>query len=89
MQLAAFALSTGSYEDALRLTGAAMPATTQGENAALLATLLMIRAEALDALGRTSEAQQVRLDSLGWGRYGFGTNAEVGARLTEIASLTR
>lgn len=88
MQLAAFALSTGSYEDALRLTGSAMPAATQGENAALLSTLLMIRAEALEALGRSSEAQQVRLDSLGWGRYGFGTNAEVGARLTEIASLT-
>lgn len=87
MQLAAFALSTGGYDDALRLTGAAMPAALQAENAALLATLLMIRAEALDALGRTSEAQQVRLDSLGWGRYGFGTNAELGARLTEIAAL--
>lgn len=64
-----------------------MPAATRGENAALLSTLLMIRAEALDGLGRTSQAQQVRLDSLSWGRYGFGTNAELGARLTEIASL--
>jgi hypothetical protein len=88
MQLAAFALSTGRFDEALRLTGAAMPAATLGENAALLSTLLMIRAEALDGLGRTSQAQQVRLDSLSWGRYGFGTNAELGARLTEIASLT-
>ncbi|MBF9046833.1 DUF2927 domain-containing protein [Rhodobacterales bacterium LSUCC0031] len=88
MQLAAFALSTGRFDDALRLTAAATPAAMQAENAALLSTLLMIRAEALDALGRSSEAQQVRLDSLGWGRYGFGSHRDVGARLTEIAALT-
>ncbi|NKX43935.1 DUF2927 domain-containing protein [Roseicyclus persicicus] len=87
MQLAAFALSSGSPEDALRLTGRAMPAATAFQNASLLSTVLMIRAEALDALGRPSEARQVRLDSLAWGRYGFGTNAAVGARLTEVAAL--
>jgi hypothetical protein len=88
MQLAAFALSSGRPEDALHLTGAAMPAAMQAQNASLLSTNLMIRAEALDALGRASEARQVRLDSLAWGRYGFGTNAAVGARLTEVAALT-
>lgn len=87
MQLAAFALSSGNAEGALRLTGQAMPAATDAENASLLATLLMIRAEALEGLGRASEARQVRLDSLAWGRYGFGTNAAVGARLTEVAAL--
>ncbi|MBF9060847.1 DUF2927 domain-containing protein [Rhodobacterales bacterium HKCCSP123] len=88
MQLAAFALSAGNAEDALALTGRAMPAATRAENAALLSTLLMIRAESLDALGRASEARQVRLDSLAWGRYGFGTNAALGARLTEVAALS-
>jgi len=29
----------------------------------------------------------VRLDSLGWARYGFGSDAEVGARLAEIAAI--
>jgi hypothetical protein len=29
----------------------------------------------------------VRLDSLGWARYGFGSEAEVGARLIEIAAI--
>lgn len=87
MQLAAFALSTGRADEALRLSGQAMPAATQAQNASLLSTLLMIRAEALDATGRASEARQVRLDSLAWGRYGFGTNAAVGARLTEVAAL--
>lgn len=87
MQLAAFSLSAGRPEEALRLTGRAIPAAQRAENAALLSTLLMIRAEALDALGRTAEARPVRLDSLGWGRYGFGSNAAVGARLTEVAAL--
>jgi len=87
MQLAAFALSSGRPDEALRLSGQAMPAATRAQNASLLSTLLMIRAESLDALGRASEARQVRLDSLAWGRYGFGTNAAVGARLTEVAAL--
>ncbi len=88
MQLAAFALSAGNAEDALALTGRAMPAATRAQNAALLSTLLMIRAEALEAVGRASEARQVLLDSLAWGRYGFGTNAALGARLTEVAALS-
>lgn len=88
MQLAAFALSSGRADEAIRLTGRALPAATRAQNASLLSTLLMIRAEALDASGRPSEARQVRLDSLAWGRYGFGGNAAVGARLVEVAALT-
>lgn len=88
MQLAAFALSAGRTTEALRLTERAMPAATRAQNASLLSTLLMIRAEALDDVGRASEARTVRLDSLAWGRYGFGSNAAVGARLTEVAALS-
>jgi hypothetical protein len=88
MQLAAFSLSAGRAEEALRLTERAIPAATGAQNAALLSTLLMIRAEALEDVGRAAEARAVRLDSLGWGRYGFGSNAAVGARLTEVAALS-
>jgi hypothetical protein len=88
MQMAAFSLSAGRADEALRLTSRALPAATRAENAALLATLQMIRAEALDDVGRTAEARAVRLDSLGWGRYGFGSNAAVGARLSEVAALS-
>jgi hypothetical protein len=59
------------------------------ENAALLSTLLMIKAEALHLAGRATEAQLVRLDSLGWARYGFGSDAEVGARMEEISRIAR
>ncbi|MGV6889494.1 DUF2927 domain-containing protein [Rhodophyticola sp. SM2404] len=87
MQLAAFALSNGDAEAALQLTGLATPVARRAENAALLSTLLMMRAEALALSGRASEARTVRLDSLAWGRYGFGREAAVEERLTEIASL--
>ena len=87
VQLAAHALSLGNAETAIAIADGHMRAVTQAENAALLATLLMIKAEGLDHLGRDAEAQLVRLDSLGWARYGFGSDAEVGARLAEIAAI--
>jgi hypothetical protein len=37
--------------------------------------------------GRTAEAQAARLDSLAWGRYGFGPDSAVRARAAEIAAL--
>ncbi|RFU13214.1 DUF2927 domain-containing protein [Rhodobacteraceae bacterium W635] len=88
MQLAAFALSAGDAGRALTLVNAALPAATRSENATLLATLLMIKAEALALQGRMSEAAAVRLDSLGWARYGFGRASEVRDRLTEVAALS-
>ncbi|NBQ51149.1 MAG: ATP-dependent transcriptional regulator, partial [Marivivens sp.] len=56
-------------------------------NAALLATLMMFKAEALDNLGRASEASQTRMDSLAWARYGFGSDQNVRTRLREVAAL--
>ena len=87
MQLAAFALSEGRFAESLALTDRAIPVVRRAENAALLATLLMIRSEANTALNRPAEAEAARLDSLGWARYGFGTEAEVRARLSDISGL--
>jgi hypothetical protein len=88
MQLAALALSQGDAETAMRLADLAAPRAAMAENAALLATLLAVKAEALDVQGRVSEAREVRLDSLGWARYGFGPESEVRRQLTEIALLS-
>ena len=74
--------------DALDLVNRHVAAAAASENAALLATLLMIKAEALEAVGRGAEARAVRLDSLGWARYGFGSDSEVRARLLEIVALS-
>lgn len=88
MQMAAFALSSGQLPEAMELCDRAIPVVRAAENAALLATLLMIRSEVLGLMGRPVEARAARLDSLGWARYGFGPDAEVRARLSEIAVLT-
>jgi hypothetical protein len=47
----------------------------------------MIRAEAFQMLGQPAEAQALRLDSLGWARYGFGEEVKVRQRMAEIAVL--
>ena len=87
MQLAAFALSSGQFDQALSLTDRAIPVVRRYQNASLLATMLAMRAEALEALGRDGEARAARLDSLGWARYAFGSDAQVRARMADIATL--
>ncbi len=89
MQLSALALSEGRYEAAYDISAKAISAARDAENAALLASLMMTEAEALDKLGRVSEARSVRLDSLGWARYGFGSDDVVRTRAAEIASLAQ
>ncbi|MCK0148732.1 DUF2927 domain-containing protein [Marivita sp. S6314] len=86
-QLAAFALTEDRPDEALRLTGLSIDLAARHENAALLSTLLMLRAEALDLSGRSSAGADVRLDSLGWARYGFGSDWSVRAKLREIGAL--
>jgi len=88
MQLAAFALSSGQTDAAISLVDDSLDTVADAENAALLATLLMIKSEALTLQGRTTEARAVRLDSLGWARYGFGSEKAVRQRLREIAALS-
>jgi hypothetical protein len=89
VQLAAFALIAQDAEAVLALTGPAIEVARWHENAALLSLLMMFRAEALDLQGQRDAAMALRLDSLGWGLYGFGTREEVIDRLNEIASLPR
>ncbi len=88
VQLAAYALSTGRANEAIDIVNGHIAPVKSAENAALLSTLLMLKAEALDVAGRHTEAQLVRLDSLGWARYGFGSTAQVSARLDEISAIS-
>ncbi len=87
VQMAAFALSSGQPQAAIDLVNAHFGAAMEAQNAGLLATLLMIKAEALEAQGKSAEARVIRLDSLGWARYGFGSDQEVRRRLDEVAAL--
>ncbi|MCX7559958.1 DUF2927 domain-containing protein [Sulfitobacter sp. F26204] len=86
-QLSAYAISRGNGAEALRLIAPHIRTAHASENAALLSTLLLLRAEALELENRHAEARSVRLDSIGWARYGFGPDWAVRAKLREIASL--
>jgi Protein of unknown function (DUF2927) len=87
MQLAAMALASGAADEALRLADLAIPVVQRHENAALLATLMLLKAEALDQLGDPAAAAALRLDSQPWARYGFGSEAVVKARMQDIAAV--
>ncbi len=87
MHLAAYSLTAGEFDLALRLINQNLPAVVEAQNASLLATMLMIKAEILEQMGRVSEARLVLLDSLGWAGYGFGSDKVVQKRLAEIAAL--
>ncbi|MEL7299629.1 MAG: DUF2927 domain-containing protein [Pseudomonadota bacterium] len=87
VQLAAFALLDGDAVSVIDITGRHINTAARHENAALLASLMMFRAEALELQGRHAEARAVRMDSLGWARYGFGSQRSISARLREIALL--
>ena len=86
-QLAAMAILRGDGAAALDLVAPHMAVAERHENAALLANLMLLRAEALDLLGRHAEADAARLDSLGWARYGFGAEWALRAKRREIAVI--
>lgn len=87
MQLAAYALSQGEPKRAIEIADRTIPIVAAAENAALMATLMLVKSEALKMQGRSAEAQAVRIDSTGWARYGFGSDAQVRARISEIQAL--
>ena len=87
MQMAALALSAGQPAQAVQFVDRALPAVQRAQNASLLATLMLVKAEAFEALGRDAEARTLRLDSQAWARYGFGADAQVRARTSEISAL--
>ncbi|WP_457645903.1 DUF2927 domain-containing protein [Profundibacter sp.] len=88
MQLAAISLSDGDAQIAINQANSSLPALLQAQDAVTLSMVLMIKAEALDMLNHTAEAREVRLDSLGWARYAFGSKRAALDRLAGISALT-
>lgn len=87
MQLAAMALAGGLAEEAVQLADRAIPVVKANENAALLTTLMLIKAEALEQLGNPQAAAALRMDSAPYARYGFGPDSVVKARMRDIAAV--
>ena len=86
-QLGALAVARGRPGEALERVTPHLEVAARHENAALLSTLMLLRAEALELSGRPGEARAARLDSLGWARYGFGADWAVRAKLREVSAL--
>ncbi len=86
-QLAAFALASGDPNRARAIVSPHVAVARDAQNAALLATLQLIQAQALEAEGKTDAANALRLDSLGWARYGFGADWAIELKLREVAAL--
>ena len=87
-QTAAHALAQGRGTEVLAELNTAIETMTRAENAALLATVLLLKSEALRQVGQTEKARAVRLDSIGWARYGFGSDMVVRTVTEGIASAT-
>ncbi|MBT8459311.1 MAG: DUF2927 domain-containing protein [Boseongicola sp.] len=88
MQIAAFQLSAGRAEVALGLVNRNLEVVTQSEHAALLSLLLLIKAEALAILDRPIQSAEAQNDALAWARYGFGNEADIRARVSEIRAIS-
>lgn len=86
-QTSAYAIASGDGASALKQIASALPIAERAENASLLASLMLLQAEAYDLVGQPDKARAVRLDSLGWARYGFGSDWSVKAKMREIAAL--
>lgn len=86
-RMAAYEITLGNGSTALKLVRPGVATAARFENAALLSTLMLLQAEALTLTGDNDAASAVRLDSLGWARYGFGSDWAVRGKMNEIAAL--
>ena len=83
--LAADDITRGNGERALQRITPVLPVAMRHENAALLASAMLLQAEALALMGQYASANSVRLDSLGWARYGFGEQWALQSQLRQMA----
>ncbi|MGB0902911.1 MAG: DUF2927 domain-containing protein [Halocynthiibacter sp.] len=86
-RLAFEALKAGNTQDAIRLIDGARPIIEKAQNAIVLSSLLMLKAQAFEYEGRLAEAQTQRQAAIGWALYGIGDPATINRRLRDIASL--
>lgn len=89
LHLTAQALGARQYTLVLDLTQRAMQDARRAENGALLSSLMLLRAQALAAQGRLTEAAELRRDATPLALYGFGSDKAAETRRAEIALLAR
>ena len=88
LQVAAFQLSAGRAAVALQLIDQNLETVRRAQHASLLSLMLLVKAEALELLEQKAAAAEVHREALAWGRYGFGSSAEVRGRAAEILAIS-
>ncbi|MDD7970323.1 DUF2927 domain-containing protein [Roseinatronobacter alkalisoli] len=89
LHLSAQALASGQHNLVLHLTDTAMSAARRTENGALLASLMLLRAQSLEHQGRRDQAENLRRDAVPFALFGFGSERAVDSRREEIAALAQ
>ncbi len=87
VQMASLSLSAGHYEAALRFINESLPVAQKSQNGSLLFSLLAMKAEIYEGLGRFADAKTLRSEAISWGHYGLATRSDISKRLELVASL--
>jgi hypothetical protein len=87
VQMASLAISTARYDIALDFINQSIPAARKSQNGSLLFSLLAMKSEIYEGLGRYADAKTLKQEAISWGHYGLASREEVTKRLDQVASL--
>ncbi|MFK5998317.1 MAG: DUF2927 domain-containing protein [Rhodobacterales bacterium] len=87
VQMASLSMSTGNLNEALKFINESIPAARKAQDGALLFSLLTMKAEAYEGLGRYADANTLRQQAIGWGYYGLASGSEIAKRMDMVATL--
>ena len=88
LQIAAFQLAAGNVDIAIALVDQNLAVVRQSEHAALLSLMLLVKAEALAIQGQNDKSSAAQKEALAWARYGYGSEAVIRERVSEILSIS-
>ena len=87
VQMASLSLSAGKLGLALEYINNSIPAARKSQNGSLLFSLLAMKSEVYDGLGRFADAKSLKQEAISWGHYGLASRAEITKRLAQVAAL--
>jgi DUF2927 family protein len=87
VQMASLAISAGELNTALGFINQSIPAARKSQNGLLLFSLLAMKSEVYDGLGRFADAKTLKREAISWGYYGLASRSEITKRLAQVADL--
>jgi hypothetical protein len=87
VQMASLSLSAGKYNSALGFINGSIPAARKAQNGSLLFSLLAMKSEVYEGLGRFADAKTLKKEAISWGHYGLASETEISKRLEQVAAL--